>query len=539
VGYAEKRGTGDSAYWRGRYKLAPGRYGTVSDPDGSVRKYARKLDAKRAADAEETEQGTAARQATAATAAGRILFTDYVNGWFADLDLDEDTLATYGSIIACHFLEWFDGSWLDEITRKDIDDWEADQRQRGYKARGILNRRTLLTMILADAVADPAVTLTVNPAARRRGRGRRAEPPGPDDDEDDDEEEDSFAGKPITTPLGALLLAERCALMSGRDDEFVAVMLGYYTGLRWGELAGLETRFVRPAVIRIRWQLRERTGGHIRKRPKFGKVREADIPPWLGHLLAAHIARTAPRPCACHDRTYLFSGTGRARGTRQAVTAAAVAARAGVSQATVSAALNRPATVAAATRARIEQAITDTGYSSTPAAASKPPHWYRSGFGQWIWTPAVSGWYPERKPDPRRPVPVGGPWPCLPVRGRGNARRAEASWLPIAEGMTPHGLRHSHKSLMAELRTPEVLSHDRLGHELPGIAGIYSHPTPPMRAELMTALTGCWEKSLDDRLALAGGSPVAVLDRLLAARAVSFSPRILPDDLGVGVLRAV
>jgi hypothetical protein len=46
---------------------------------------------------------------------------------------------------------------------------------------------------------------------------------------------------------------------------------------------------------------------------------------------------------------------------------------------------------------------------------------------------------------------------------------------------------------------------------MPGIAGIYSHPTPPMRTELMDALTGCWEKSPDERLALCATSPVPVL----------------------------
>jgi hypothetical protein len=162
--------------------------------------------------------------------------------------------------------------------------------------------------------------------------------------------------------------------------------------------------------------------------------------------------------------------------------------------------------------------------------------WPRS----WVWTPAVSGCYPAVSPRPRRPVPVAaGPWTGLPVRGRGNTRRADACWVPIAEGMTPHGMRHSHKSLMIELRTPEVLSHDRLGHELPGIAGIYSHPTPLMRAELMKGLTACWEKSLDTRLALCPRSPVAVLDELLRARSVeSNSPGFPPNDLHGGVIGA-
>jgi integrase len=538
MGYAEHRGTGDSAYWRGRYKTAPGRYATVSHPDGTVVKFRRKLDAKRAADAEETGRGAAERLAAAAAAGGRVTFAVWASTWFAGLDLDEDTLIAYRSILECHLIDAFGQTYLDEITRKDIDDWEAAQREAGYKPRGILNRRNLLAMILADAVADPKITLGANPAARRRGRGRRAAPPPAREDDDDDEDEDSGedddTGAVITTPLGALLIAERAAIMSGRGDELVAVLLGYYTGLRWGELSGLETRFARAGKIRVRWQLRERAGGHVRKRPKFGKTRELDIPPWLDRLLAGHVARTAPQPCPCHGRTYMFTGIGRARGTRQAVTAADVARAAGVSQATVSAAVHRPAVVAAATRARIGAAIAATGYGNE--AAARPPHWYRSGFGQWAWTPAVSGWYPERKPMPRRPVPVAAdPWPGVPVRGRGNTVRADACWAPLAAGMTPHGLRHSHKSLMVELRTPEVLSHDRLGHEMPGIAGIYSHPTPPMRAGLLEGLTACWEKSLDERLAMCPDSPVAVLAGLLQERAVRrISPRILPDDLRTG-----
>ena len=303
--------------------------------------------------------------------------------------------------------------------------------------------------------------------------------------------------------------------------------------MRWGELAGLETRFAKPGKIRVRWQLRRDT---VRKRPKFGKVRDVDVPPFLSDLVAGHIERTAPEPCRCHGRTYVFSGIGQARGAPRSVTLADVASSAGVSQATVSAARHRPGTVAAATRARIETAMAETGYGTR--AAVRAPHWYRSGWGQWVWTPAVSGSYPQRGKAPRRQVSIAqDPWPGVPVRGRGNARRADAHWVPLAEGMTPHGLRHAHKSLMIELRTPEVLSHARLGHEMPGIAGVYSHPTPPMVAELMDGLTACWERSLDERLAMCASSPVAVLDCLLARRAGrEDSPEILPDDLRRGAM---
>jgi hypothetical protein len=41
---------------------------------------------------------------------------------------------------------------------------------------------------------------------------------------------------------------------------------------------------------------------------------------------------------------------------------------------------------------------------------------------------------------------------------------------------------------MTELGTPEVLSHDRPGHQLGGIGGRYTHVTGGMREEL----GWCW-----------------------------------------------
>ena len=60
--------------------------------------------------------------------------------------------------------------------------------------------------------------------------------------------------KVFTDTLGILLIAERAAMLSGRDDEFVAVVTTGMTGIRFGELVGLETEFVRRNSIRIEWQ---------------------------------------------------------------------------------------------------------------------------------------------------------------------------------------------------------------------------------------------------------------------------------------------
>ncbi|MFE9107862.1 site-specific integrase [Actinomadura geliboluensis] len=84
--------------------------------------------------------------------------------------------------------------------------------------------------------------------------------------------------------------------------------------------------------------------------------------------------------------------------------------------------------------------------------------------------------------------------------------------------LTPHGLRHGHKTWMAEDGIPEVLQADRPGHIVPGIRGVYTHVSDAMRDELKTKLQLRWERALDERAEMAPGSPLPVLSELLAAR---------------------
>ena len=65
-----------------------------------------------------------------------------------------------------------------------------------------------------------------------------------------------------------------------------------------------------------------------------------------------------------------------------------------------------------------------------------------------------------------------------------------------------HGLRHSHKTWMAEDGIPEILAEQRLGHEVPGMRGLYAHASQRMRDELMAALQNRGDESLRHRPAL-------------------------------------
>ena len=62
-----------------------------------------------------------------------------------------------------------------------------------------------------------------------------------------------------------------------------------------------------------------------------------------------------------------------------------------------------------------------------------------------------------------------------------------------------------------------VLQSERMGHEVPGMRGVYSHVTPGMRADLTAGLQELWEASLQHRARIATQSLVGVLDTLLAS----------------------
>ncbi|MDG4856724.1 LacI family DNA-binding transcriptional regulator [Streptomyces sp. T-3] len=501
MGYAEKRGS----YWRARYKVADGKYPTLVDATGAVVKFATKREAKQAADEEEAK---IRRGTWRAPDIGQETFGEYASRWYAAQDLAASTMQNYKRHIEEHLLPDFEDKALAGILRTDVDAWEKKEKA-AYAASSVKTWRSTLHLIFEDAIDEGLITS--NPAARRRGRGKRA-----------GRSRDRGPEKVITDALGALLIAERASLLSGRDDEFVAVILKKYTGKRWGEIVGLETEFVRSNAIRVEWQLYELdTGELVRVPPKDDSYRTVDTTDWLTALVHNHIAHTKPTPCPCHGRTYVFRGQGTARtGGHQGAKLIDVARRADVSAGTVSNVLNHPERVAESTRVRVQQAIADLNFVRGGTPTEHAAHWRRNGFAAWLFTPASSGWYPKKAPQEARPVPIlGEPWPGIPVRGRNSQGRADSCWLPIAKGLTPHGLRHSHRAQMEELGAEKVLMDERMGHLDGSVSARYAHVTPPMRKRLLLGLTEQWEAALDARRAMCPHSPVAVLDRLLQARA--------------------
>ncbi|MFE6408473.1 LacI family DNA-binding transcriptional regulator [Streptomyces sp. NPDC057837] len=517
MAYAEKRtGRGGKVYYRACFQRPDRKaQGYVVDADGKAVRYPTKTTAKKAAEKAEAEAFEEAKKGRYVSpeqqvAAGQVTFAKFAEDWLKQQDLASSTMQNYRRSLA-HLLPTFGQHPVRNISTEMVADWEREQKAQ-FEVSSVRTYRSLLHLILADAV--DAGLAEKNAAERRRGRGRRH-----------GRSRNRTPEKKITSMLGALLIAERASLLSGRDDEFVATIVKAYTGMRWGEIVGLERQFARPdsRAFTIEWQLYELDSGELERcPPKDDSYRTLDSPDWLSLLVGAHMARNPPEACACHGNRYVFTGRG-AGGQRQpGPTLRQVAEAAGVSTGTVSNVLNRPDRVAERTRVRVEKTIAELGFVRQAGPAREAAHWRRSGHATWIFTPAATGWYPKKAPQDARPVPVTAePWPGVPVRGRGAAARAEACWLPIKDRLTRHGLRHGHRTAMEELGTPKVLMDERMGHLDGSVSARYAHVTDAMRAELMEGLTMLWLQSLDERLALAPRSAVPVLDRLLQERGAS------------------
>ncbi|MUN39417.1 site-specific integrase [Actinomadura litoris] len=293
MAYAEKRGS----KWRVRYVR----------PDGSSASESG-FDTKTAALRWGQEHETGIRQHTWSDPRdGAALLADWVELWWAGQDLEATTEAKYRYLIDHHILPAFGNRPVSTFTSpEEIVAWEKRTRTGGFSHRTAADARSLLGTILGDAKERGLVPTNV--AVKRRGRGRKRARRaiavrGPE--------------KVWATPLQALLLAERCALLSGRDDDFVMIVTVAYTGVRWGEVNGLERPACRLDQLRIDWQLRELAGRVEKVPPKDDSHRPVDLPTFLSALLSGQSTRTTGR-CTCPGRRpecgghgqYLFLGTG-------------------------------------------------------------------------------------------------------------------------------------------------------------------------------------------------------------------------------------
>lgn len=530
MGWSEKRGK----FWRARWQSPSGKTESVSGflTERAADKYWQRQEADI-----EAHRYVDPR-------AGQIVFEDWVNLWFPTLDLERSTLETRMYHLEMWAIPAFQGRSLAAIASapEEIDAWElamTTTAEKPVSKRTARDVRSTLATCLQAAVRGKRIP--TNPAIRERATGKKATRRMA---------RRQSKSKPWVTPIEGFNLAERAAVLSGRDDEFVELITILYTGLRWSESKGLDPDLLHEGVWDIDWKLYELKSRFYRQYPKDGSVRAIDTPPFLDALVGTHLDRMKDTRCACDSQTedpycaggaYTFLGPDRA-------------------------------------------------------------HARRSDFSRRVFRPAADGRYPAQgggKPRPAAPVlaDVSSSWPGVvaPARlvngvfevptSRGILRRPErlpvnsrskrdalilfavdqgmalsaaealtreqlldrfvrtsylpegagwgAMWLPLQEGLTPHGLRRSHETWMAEDRIADVLRDDRMGHigedddpdAKRSMRDRYTRISPAMRGELVDSLQRRWEQSLVERVEMeqiwfrdsreSPRSPVGIVNEIL------------------------
>lgn len=461
MAYAEKLVKSWRACW-----YVPGK----KTPD-KLSGFASKKEAERYA----TEQEVEARRASHVRADARhLLFRDWANEWYAAQDLEPATMRNYKAIIRNHLLRTW-GEWkLTELAHADsrIAAWRKELSET-YAPNTVHLISGVLSTLCSDAVTQGVMSR--NSAARPRRRGRQAPRR---------KAHQASRYQAVTNPLGAWLIAERAAALSGRDDEFVLFTAKYYLGLRLGEVLGLE-RAVISRSFRLERQLAEGGGLVYWKGVKSGSERTVDVPPGVLSLLARQ-GKQVRHPKV--DGKWCPCGEGLAEKYRHA-----------------------------------------PGIHLFSGFEGRP-HWKTSMLRGQYFHPAARGLYyaGTRQEAPVYQEDVADPFSFVATgQGVRRPKEPEACWAPICPGMKPHGLRHSIQALIEEKGVPKVLVMDRMGHA-PGrdTSSVYSHVTPSMREDLVGVLQEAWLGALEQRRQMGVESPVAVVRELLESAPHS---RFTPD----------
>src|SRR5690348_6008160 len=246
MAYAEKRGKGPRP-WRVKYKISGGE----ASQSG--------FETKQAALGWGRDQEAKVRAGTwTDPTAGEITVSEWVDRWKAMQDVGLSTTENREYLIRRFIRPYWGVRQLSSLTGEEITLWENGlPAAAGVSRRTVQDARSLLHTILGDAAAARPPLIPFNPAVRRRNRGRRT-----------GRRLDRSPQRTWATPLEVLLIAERAALLTGRDDEFTLLVTIAYTGMRWGETIGLERDLLLPTLINVEWQLREISGHFHRLPPK-------------------------------------------------------------------------------------------------------------------------------------------------------------------------------------------------------------------------------------------------------------------------------
>jgi integrase-like protein len=199
--------------WRVRYPHDDGTYGSQSS-----------FHTKKAAEDYAHDLDTDRRRGTWLDPAGaKRPLADWAAVWIETLDVEQRTEENYRGYLRNHILPRWGTIALGDITSLAVTEWWKDLRRR-YAASTIAGIRTVLSMMLDDAVDERLIP--TNPIHRHRRRGRRRD------------HAPTTAERVWAMPEHIIRIAEQ-ATTRGGPSAGLLIITAAWTGCRWGELAGL------------------------------------------------------------------------------------------------------------------------------------------------------------------------------------------------------------------------------------------------------------------------------------------------------------
>lgn len=249
--------------WHGQKDVA-GRYERPNGTLGAISGFATKT----AADAKARDIDTDRARGTFRDLQDSMTLAEWVEIWSDAHHASKNTWANYRSHLRNHIVPEFGDSQLPEIKRMQVKRWITGLRKHLAHAT-VIDIVTLLSMIMAEAAEEDLIDTT---PCRKLAVGV----------------EDATEGT-IATPQQVVHIARRCT----KHDE-VLITTAAYTGMRWGELAGLQWHNVNLdtdtiTVDRDKGALHEVSGELELGPPKTpSSARSIHLPDFLKDLLRRH-----------------------------------------------------------------------------------------------------------------------------------------------------------------------------------------------------------------------------------------------------------
>ncbi|MEN3267159.1 tyrosine-type recombinase/integrase [Pseudonocardia sp.] len=396
MAYAEKRGKS----WRGRYRRPDGSYASTSG-----------FTTKRAAlQAASDEESSIRHNTWIDRRVAEMLFTDFANQWHSAVTprLSPSTAAKYRRYLDVQLIpKWGDWPMIGIFNSHfEIEGWVTSLHNK-HEESSVASYFGCFSTIMNAGVR--ARVIPANPCSGIRVTGGEWE-----------------TEKYVATPAQALRAGMRLYENQLGLGGLMLCLLDFYTGGRWGELAG---------------QMNHEYDQVNKAIGVFEPLKEVD-----GRLMKGGTDVTALDPFAPRQQ----SGRRKRRIKKGARTKSPAGERW----------VPLPPSIATMYELLLDGKAGALSFAFTSLQGDP---WYRSNFRQRFWRPAWDGVDAARPSSPKH-VPA------------------------ILAGFTFHEGRHTHSSWLAEDGVPEIARRARLGHKMKGMARVYDHVTPEMERQVREAL---------------------------------------------------